>query len=481
MISDQTKNADNESGADCDLAVAVRPDVKTLKAAWAALKPGGMLYTEWQAPIGRVRRALQLAGFRDVQCYWSWPLSDRLPLFWVPLNSRGARSAWLYLLTSRPPDRHRLRHWTRWLLRGTAYAIQRAGWLMPVYALAHKPDTISGTTLIDWLRARWSDWQLGSLPQDLSLLFLTGGKHSTNKIVALVFAEAETQPRLVMKMPRVAESNAGLQREAVMLQVLQARRKTIMPGVPQIVFYEECDTHCLLGETALGGVPLFTLLNRHNYRAWALKATDWLIELAGAPAPVSRDGWWSRVIESVLDDFQRSFGAALDQHMIRETYAMLAKLDSLPLVCEQRDFSPWNVFATTDGELVVLDWESAELDGLPGLDLIYFLTYLAFFSKGAMDSGAFVEAYRGCWSELTLIGQVNAECLRRYCEALNLDYALAPALRLFTWLLHSRSEYARLMTDAGDRPSDETLQHSLFVQLWGEEVRRANVNNGQPT
>jgi hypothetical protein len=98
-----------------------------------------------------------------------------------------------------------------------------------------------------------------------------------------------------------------------------------------------------------------------------------------------------------------------------------------------------------------------------------------------MDSGAFVEAYRGCWSELTLIGQVNAECLRRYCEALNLDYALAPALRLFTWLLHSRSEYARLMTDAGDRPSDETLQHSLFVQLWGEEVRRANVNNGQPT
>jgi RIO-like serine/threonine protein kinase len=67
------------------------------------------------------------------------------------------------------------------------------------------------------------------------------------------------------------------------------------------------------------------------------------------------------VIESVLNDFQRSFGAALDQHMIRETYAMLAKLDSLPLVCEQRDFSPWNVFATTDGELVVLDWESAGL------------------------------------------------------------------------------------------------------------------------
>ena len=34
---------------------------------------------------------------------------------------------------------------------------------------------------------------------------------------------------------------------------------------------------------------------------------------------------------------------------------------------------------TSGGELAVLDWESAELDGLPGVDLAYFLAYLAFF------------------------------------------------------------------------------------------------------
>jgi aminoglycoside phosphotransferase (APT) family kinase protein len=282
-------------------------------------------------------------------------------------------------------------------------------------------------------------------------------------------------------MPRVADSAPGLRREAAMLKAVHARRATPMPGVPQIVFCEERDTLFVLGETALSGVPLFTQLDHHNYRSWALSATDWLIELAGAPVSVSRDRWWSRVIEPVLNDFQRSFGAVVDQRMIQETSARLAKIDSLPLVCEQRDFSPWNVCVTARGELLVLDWESAELDGLPGLDLIYFLTYLAFFIEDTMDSGAFVGTYRGCWSEQTLIGRVNAECLRRYCEALKLDDALMPALRLFTWLLHSRSEYARLTADAGDQPSDEALRHSTFAQLWEAEVRRDNANPGQLT
>src|SRR5215831_2449121 len=32
---------------DCDLAVAVNPSPATLRAAWAALRPGGGSYTEW--------------------------------------------------------------------------------------------------------------------------------------------------------------------------------------------------------------------------------------------------------------------------------------------------------------------------------------------------------------------------------------------------------------------------------------------------
>src|SRR5436190_718658 len=99
--------------------------------------------------------------------------------------------------------------------------------------------------------------------------------------------------------------------------------------------------------------------------------------------------------------------------MIRETRARLAALGDLPLVCEQRDFSPWNVLIAADGALVVLDWESAETEGLPGMDLIYFLAYLAFFLDGAMESGRFRESYRAALDPATFTGAVQAECLRR--------------------------------------------------------------------
>ncbi len=174
----------------------------------------------------------------------------------------------------------------------------------------------------------------------------------------------------------------------------------------------------------------------------------------------------------MLTNFINSFGAILDQRDLEATHQILKQIEVLPSICEHRDFSPWNALIMSDGELGILDWESAEIDGLPLLDLIYFLTYLTFFVEGAMETKRFVAAYRMCWDAQTSSGQVNAECVRRYCDALQLDEDVAPALRLFTWLLHSRSEYARLRADAGGLPAEQQLRDSVFVRLWREELSR---------
>jgi len=170
-------------------------------------------------------------------------------------------------------------------------------------------------------------------------------------------------------------------------------------------------------------------------------------------------------------DFAEKFGPILEQNDLEATRRILKQIEALPLVSEHRDFSPWNVLITRVGELGILDWESAELNGLPLLDLIYFLTYLTFFIEGAMETRRFDEAYRRSWSLHTTIGQVNNECVRRYCDALQLDENCVPALRLFTWLLHSRSEYERLRTAAGGVSSKGKLLESVFVLLWREELR----------
>lgn len=469
LVSDQVFTPDAALQSDCDLATAFNPDSKTLQSAWEALKPGGALYVEWSfRRVGRVRRLLGSAGFRGVQCYWSWPPVERSPLFWAPL---GARGAWRYLLASRPPDRQRWRHWLRWVLRSTAYLAQRLGLLSPVYALAYKPDlannSASTVTLIDWLRAHWYEWSLGPLPDKLSLLFLTAGMSRRNKLAALVFVETDAQPVLIVKLPRVAESNAGLQREAKILKAIHDRRKAVMPGVPQVVFYEESR----LGETLIRGVPLFTQLNRQNYRDLALKATDWLIKLAGESRSATSGSGWSQQIELLLNDFSEKFDQILDRRDIEAARRIIKQIEALPSIIEHRDFSPWNVLITSNDEIGILDWESAELNGLPLLDLIYFLTYLTFFVEGAMATKQYDESYRRCWSLHTTSGQVNNECVRHYCDVLQLDENCMPALRLLTWLLHSHSEYERLRAAAGGVLSKEKLRESVFIILCREELR----------
>jgi hypothetical protein len=63
-----------------------------------------------------------------------------------------------------------------------------------------------------------------------------------------------------------------------------------------------------------------------------------------------------------------------------------------------------------------------------------------------------------------------AECARRYTSQLGLSEAIVRPLRLLAWMLHSRSEYRRLVADQGRPPDTATLRRSLFVSLWEEEL-----------
>jgi hypothetical protein len=234
---------------------------------------------------------------------------------------------------------------------------------------------------------------------------------------------------------------------------------------------------CTVGETAVIGQPLFRLLRPDNYRDVALKATDWLAELAGKPKPCPQTKWWNRLIEPVLTDFAESFGAVVAPRMLCETRDLLATLGALPLVCEQRDFGPWNVMITAEGGLAVVDWESSEVHGLPALDLVYFLTYLAFFldgtlrPHGGLGSGRFRESYRASLAPASFTGGVRSECLTRYANRVGLDPDALRPLRLLVWLIHSRSEYQQFAADMAGRPDRQTLRRSLFLSLWEEELR----------
>jgi hypothetical protein len=304
------------------------------------------------------------------------------------------------------------------------------------------------------------------------LLLVTGGQRSTSKVVALVFGDAGTKPQLLVKFSRAESGELALAHEHEMLQTLE-RTRPELDGVPRALFGTRRCGRIGIGETALDGAPLMSQLNRTNHGELAARVTDWLAELAGTGPPEPRAEWSDRLIETVLREFESNFGGIVSGDDVARTREALSLIGDLPLVVEHRDCSPWNILVGDGGRLGVLDWESSEPRGLPGLDLVYFLTYSSLVVEDAFALPAARHAYARTRDQSTPTGAVVAGCERRYVERLGLSSDVLGALRLLCWIVHSRSEYRRLGEDVAGTPSSEALHGSVFLALWQQELRRA--------
>jgi len=500
LISDQTADPRYDQPSDCDLAVAVNPSDITLRSAWAALTPDGCCYTEWRSPINgglkRIRKRLKKAGFEDISFYWFWPWLSRIRLrLWLPLRAPHLFNPLMFTHMGTGP----LGGAVRTIFCNALFIGQKLGITFPVCAIARKANSTvqaptsrpfstvpkgsmaltpaaqqpeSPTTFVlAIIRERWKTWHLGPLPNHLCHALVTGGPRSTSKVVALVFGESDCQPRLAVKMSRVPESVPGLMREAENLRTIESLSPRKIPGVPRVLFCQKYAGVLILIETALPGTPLFSVLRPENYRAIAFKATDWLARFAEASTHCSSSAWWTRLVEPAFGAFCENFGEVVKADRLQKARDALAIIKDLPMICEHRDFSPWNVAVNPDGELAIFDWESSELRGFPVTDLIYFLTYLTFSRTAAMRWHRYRESYRASLNPSSSTGRVVDDCLNTYLKRSGLDRTVLHPLRLLTWMIHSRSEYQRLIADNPGKPRPDLLRRCLFLGLWEEELR----------
>ncbi len=448
------------------------PTAATLRALAERGPPGGGVYLEWRRPVfggGKALRArLASAGFEDVELYWPC-LGLRRPWFWLPLGSEAAAE---YVRATRLPARSAIRRAVDRPLRAVWHRAAAQEQLWPICAVARRPGSPApADDLLGRLAREWDTWGLSTRSGGLTWMLLTRGPRSISKVIGLVFAEPDPAPRVAVKLARVPEVHDALRREAAALAAVHARVPGGLRGAPRVLFCDERSGGFALGETALPGRPLFSLLTRETYRDLAFRAGDWLAELAG-PLTGSRAGAAGAVVEAAVRDFAADFGRMTDPAELQSTERLVAPLADLPSVPEHRDFSPWNVHVASDGGLVAYDWESAEPVGLPLNDLAYFLAYLGFFHEGAIARGGYLESYRRSRDPHTFTGGVHRDCLARYVDRVGLDRAHVRGLHVLTWLIHSRSEYRRLVSDLGGPPPAAVLERSLFLALWREELRR---------
>jgi hypothetical protein len=429
----------------CDLAVICPPDAASLTAARTALRAGGALYAEWcgfASGAGQVADGLRRHRFNGVEVFRPWPWPGLLPTrFWVPIGSAAAAD---YVRNNPLLQDHPRPGIGSWILRLLFRLLDRIGQPGIFCAVGHvEPAATAARPL---------------------RILMAPGPRSVSKVIELEFADSAPEPIYVVKHARTAEAAVGLRREAAMLKALAA-----VVGVPRILDVAQRGEGITIRETAVRGHPLWATLRAGNYEEIAFNATEWLISLAHHTARTADEACLQA--QDGLKEFQTNFGFLVGADAIRTAQQSLLKLDRLPGMVEQRDFGPWNIMRDDDGNLSVVDWESASAKGLAAMDLAYFLAYASFFVAGAMRSRRFVEVYRASLDPATPLGALRVRCFERYARAFGVDPQLFRPIPLLAWTLHSRSEYREFTEDFNGPPPLAKLRTSVFAALWREELR----------
>lgn len=289
-------------------------------------------------------------------------------------------------------------------------------------------DLISGLTALP-----------DGLPELGSAILVTPRESTSNCVVALLLDARSGDPALVVKIPRLAEGEMALAREAASLRTIQARRPTAT--VPSVFALAPVEDQMMLIESALVGETISPSELRRHPRRCVDFVLRWLLDL---PEPGPEPARFDALVDLPL----RRFAAALppkatERILIGQTLDALDELRgaTLPAVVEHGDLSHPNLIRLRDGRVGVVDWELAEVAGLPGADLCFFLGYVAATVRRARSpralAAAFDEAFAAPdgWARPPLLA---------YARRVGIEPSLLSPLLVATWARYAARFVSRV-------------------------------------
>ena len=282
--------------------------------------------------------------------------------------------------------------------------------------------------------------------------------------VLLVLGGEPARVAVVVKVPRLPDDTAGIDREASILLDLAARGSAAL--VPRVVARGSWDGRPALVETGLGGRPV-------THR-WAAAAPDRVLSEVGAmltALPVvgrtaAEPGWYERLVAGPLARLEQTLGDPRTSALVARTLDLTAGLRShdLPLVVEHGDVTHPNLLLDEVRGPGLVDWELAEPAGLPGHDLLLLLAFLAYARAGRHDRAgqarAVADAFFGPspWA----VGPA-----REHLVARGVDPSLLGPLLVTTWARYAAALVPRLER-AGGGPARlrEVFDRDRDVAVW---------------
>jgi len=422
-----TVDPEADSAGAYDLAVLTSPTHADLALASRLLRPGGWAYVEVGRAGGRELRssrtcagALRQFGYEGIRRHWHWP-SFQACLELVDLDDPGSISM---SLARRQASR------AATLKAALARTLRRLGMLDRAVPCAS-------------VLARWGEGPSAGAEHGIGLLGEPGpgqslersglGTRSTvllvtprfetsRAVVALLAPEGRQEPAFVAKIAREPGPGSAIEREARNLEAIRSRSGGALHTVPEVVWSAGSEGWPTLVTTAMNGALVNPRFVRRHRQEVLEAGLAWTLGLPRS-APCRAD---ERLIRLVDEPLERLASGLLDGDSLERTRRALEPLRDveLPVVFEHGDVSHPNLFWLRGERLGVIDWELAVPDGLPVVDLVFFVAYVA-----AAEARAVTPAeHRGAFeSAVAPASGWGLDALRRYARAAGVpDEAIVP-------------------------------------------------------
>jgi len=346
----------------------------------------------------------------------------------------------------------------RWAKKMVGVFPSLLAWLLPCSVVVAVKGSDLDAPLLSLLRHP-------SLPDSVSALtttfaLITSSFDIGSRTILLPFDNKTPAPLATLKIAGHPALNSYTQQEQKTLthlhKILSTSLATIIPTpLGGLVVNDRAvsvESHAK-GQSLWVSLHETKSLNQHIH--WLMGVTQWVAEFHYATeqkpridGTVFRDEWllplWNR--------YTYLFQLEAEITLFDRTMLYLASIsDTLPLVWQHFDYSPWNIYHHGD-HLTVIDWEVGRATpyGPAGGDVLYFIKYWLHAVLRTKGDDAESQAFHFLRHHLSpAIYTACQQAIQRYADILKMDRRWFSVLMVYGWMeqaVHQAERQQQLMS-----------------------------------
>ncbi|MEQ8171725.1 MAG: hypothetical protein ABRQ38_22735, partial [Candidatus Eremiobacterota bacterium] len=221
-------------------------------------------------------------------------------------------------------------------------------------------------------------------------------------------------------------TNTLVQNEARILREINTSFNTFL--VPRVIYSNSWNGRYLcIQSSPEGKIETAPQTMNPNYMGIIKEMSNFHIR----KIPLKESLFWKNLIKNI-DKIYNHYYLHILKNGIKKIDEWIGN-ETLPFHFRHGDFAPWNA-KIVNGQLFLFDWEYAELEALPALDLFHFFIQTLWLLK-KYSPGDIYKTFTN--------GQKNCEKVRKYLQSLNINVDLQKPL-LLLYLLDRFSFYASM-------------------------------------